>query len=294
MQSGDDSIWESFPLALQTLEDSGRYINAFRAPFQELPSPSPMQVYTLRACSLLVIPPVPGRMPPQGGFPLDLMELSLSRWPDLVQDTAKGLQALPPRLAHDLGSEPVALLQLLEVAMGVGFCHHCYHPRLRCLCTGASQLVLPTSWSQIVQQAQTYEATSSSGSATDLGTATGGLPGYGVPPPGLTPMDYSIWSIPPLEVPLPPELLASPRYQPPVGRAFTQMLIAIMEKQAQVLRATAPQALPPRLPPPQVPPQAPQTAPPLHQLLPSSGSQPATPYQQAVVPLSKLKEKAIR
>ena len=156
------------------------------------------------ACSLLVIPPALGRMPPQRGFPLDLMELSLSRWADLVQDTAKGLQALPPRLAHDLASEPVALLQLLEVAMGVGFCCHCCHPRPRCLCMGASQLAPSTSWCQIVQQARAYEATSFTVGAMDPGSATGGLPGYGVPPPGLTPMDFSIWSIPPQEVSLPP------------------------------------------------------------------------------------------
>ena len=191
MQSGDDSLWESFPLALWTLEGVGRYINAFRAPFQELPSLSLQQVYTLQAYSLLVIPPAPGRMPPQGGFPLDLMKLSLSRWADLVQDTAKGLQALPPRLAHDLDSEPVALLQLLEVAMKVGFCCHCCHPRPHCLCTGASWLAPSTSWSKIVQQARAYEVTSSAGGATDPETVTGGLPGYGVPP-GLTSMDFSI------------------------------------------------------------------------------------------------------
>ena len=53
--------------------------------------------------------------------------------------------------------------------------------------------------------------------------------------------------------------------------------------QAQVLRATAPQApMPLALKSQAPPPQAPQMAPPLHQPLPSSGSQPATPHQQAV------------
>ena len=78
-------------------------------------------------------------MVPQGGFPT---ELNLSRWADLVQDTAGGLQALPPRLSLDLGSQVIALLQLLEVATGVGFCHHCCHPRPRCTCTGASHHVV--------------------------------------------------------------------------------------------------------------------------------------------------------
>ena len=120
----------------------------------------------------------------------------------------------------------------------------------------------------------------------------GGMPGYVAPPPGLTPPDFSIWSIPPLEVPPPPGLPVSPLYQPPMGRAL--LLRAAVNQQAQVLqtpglqtpvlqaqvlRATV-QAPLPQLQAPL--PQAPQTVPPLHQPLPSSGSQPATPYQQVV------------
>ena len=48
---------------------------------------------------------------------------------------------------------------------------------------------------------------------------------------------------------------------------------AAIERQAQALQAQVPQAPPP---------QAPQMVPPLCQPLPSSGSQPATPYQQVV------------
>ena len=121
IQSRDDSLWESFPQALQTKEGAGRYISAFRAPFQELPSLSPLQIYTLRVCSLLVIPPPIGRVAPQGGFPTDLMEINLSGWAALVQDVVAGLQALPPRLSQDLGPQIIALLQLLEMTTGVGF-----------------------------------------------------------------------------------------------------------------------------------------------------------------------------
>ena len=210
MQSGDDSLWESFPRVLKSQEGARRYINAFQAPFQELPSLSPQQVYTLQACSLLVIPPPIRRMVPQGGFLTDLTEVNLSGWADLVQDTVVGLQALPPRLSLDLGSQVVALLQLLEAATGVGFCHHCCHPRPRCTCTEASQLAPPMSWSQIVQQASWYGVTSSSRGVTDPSTSMGGMPGYVVPPPGLTPPDFSIWSIPPQEAPPPPGLPISP------------------------------------------------------------------------------------
>ena len=72
-----------------------------------------------------------------------------------------------------------------------------------------------------------------------------------------------------------------------MGRASS--LRAAIDKQAQVLRAMALQA-----PMPLVPlPQAPQMAPPLHQPLPSSGSRPATPYQQAVQPPSRPKGRGV-
>ena len=286
MQSGDDSLWESFQQILKSQEGAKRYINAFQAPFQELPSLSPQQVYTLWVCSLLVIPPPTGRTVPQGGFLTDLTELNLSGWADLVQDTVVGLQALPPRLSLDLGSQVIALLQLLGAATGVGFCHHCCHPRPCCTCMGASQLAPPMSWSQIVQQAPGYGVTSSRGGVTDPSTSMGGMPGYVAPPPGLTPPDFSIWSIPPQEAHPPPGLPVSPLYRPPVGRASS--LRAAIDRQTQALRAMALQAPMPQASTLQAPMlQAPQMVPPLHQPLPSSGSQPATPYQQAVQPPSK-------
>ena len=249
-------------------------------------------MYTLRVCSLLVIPPPIGRTVPQGGFPTDLTELNLLGWADLVQDVAAGLQVLPPRLCLDLGTQAIALLQLLEAATGVGFCHHCCHPRPCCMCTGASQLAPPTSWSQIVQQTQGYRVTSTSGGVTDPSTPIRGMPGYVAPPPGLTPPDFSIWSIPPQEVPPPPGLPVSPLYRPPVGRAT--LLRAAIDRQAQAMRAMAPQAPMPSAPKSQAPPlQAPQMVPPMHQPLPSSGSQLATPYQQVVQPPIKPKGRGV-
>ena len=244
-------------------------------------------MYTLWVCSLLVIPPPIGRTVPQGGFPTDITELNLSGWADPVQDVVVGLQVLPPRLCLDLGTQVISLLQLLEAATGVGFCRHCCHPRPHCTCMGASQLAPPTLWSQIVQQAQGYRVTSSSRGVTDPSTPMGGMPGYMAPPPGLTPPDFSTWSIP-----LPPGLPVSPLYRPPMGR--TTSLRAAIDRQAQVLRATMPQAPTPPAPKLQAPlPQAPQMVPPLCQPLPSSGSQPATPYQQVVQRSSKPKWRGV-
>ena len=109
MQSRDDSLWESFPHVLESLEGVRRYISAFQAPLQELSGLSPAQINTLRACSLLAIPP-PERRPLQGGFPTDLSDLNLLGWATLVQDVAAGLQVLPLNLDHNMGLTAVALL----------------------------------------------------------------------------------------------------------------------------------------------------------------------------------------
>ena len=116
---------ESFPQTLKTREGAGRYINAFWAPFQGLPPLSHQDVYVLRACSLLVIPPPVGSAAPQGGFLTNLVGSNLSDWAALIQDMVAGLQALPPSLGSCLGLHVVNLLQLLEAATGVGFCRFC-------------------------------------------------------------------------------------------------------------------------------------------------------------------------
>ena len=128
MQSREDSLWESFPQKLQSCEATGRYINAFQAPFQEL-TLSRQEVYALQDCSLLIIPPPPtGRAAPQGDFPIDLTEINLSGWASLVQDVAASLQVLPLGLSNCLDPEMLNLLHWLEAVTQVKFCHLCYYP----------------------------------------------------------------------------------------------------------------------------------------------------------------------
>ena len=190
MQSGDDSLWESFPHALETLEGVRRYISAFQAPLQELSTLNPQQIHALWACSLLAIPPPTERTPPPGGFLTDLSELNLSGWAALVQDVVAGLQVVLPNLGHEMGLPAVALLQLLEATTGVGFCRYCCNPGSQCKCMGAYQLAPPQSWSQIVEQTPGYGVTASSGGMTTPSTTVAGMPGYVAPPPGLTPQDF--------------------------------------------------------------------------------------------------------
>ena len=241
MQSGDDSLWESFPHILESLEGVRRYISAFQAPLQELSALSPAQIHTLRACSLLAIPPPPERVPLQGGFPTDISELNLLGWAALVQDVAAGLQALSPNLGHDMGLPAVALLQLLEASTGVGYCRYCCRPGSQCTCMGASQPVPPVSWSQVVEQTPGYGVTASSGGMTTPSTSVAGMPGYVVPPPGITPPDFSSWSLPPPEASLPQGLPVASQGLSHIGRSI--QVRAVAERQARAQPVQCPRGL---------------------------------------------------
>ena len=217
MQSEDDSLWESFPQALKTLEGVRRYINAFRAPLQELNNLNSNQVHTLRACSVLAIPPPTERMPPSGSFPKDLSELNLSGWAALVQDVGAGLWVVPPNLSLDVSLPAMVLLQLLEATTRVGFCRFCCHPSPWCKCMGAYQQAPTETWSQVVEQIPGYGVAASSGGTTTPSTTTAGMPGYAMPLLGLTLPDFSNWSLPPPEIPLSRDYLLLPKACPALG-----------------------------------------------------------------------------
>ena len=163
--------------------------------------------------------PPTGRVAPQGGFPTDLTGINLSDWAILVQDVT----ALPPGLSNCLGPEVVNLLQLLEVATGVGFCHCCCNPEPHCRCVGVPQLAPPTSWSQILEQTPGYGMTSSDGGVPTPSTSLGGMPRLVPPSPGL-----SIWNLFQGMVPTPWQPGISPLYRPPIGRA--DRLKAVLSK----------------------------------------------------------------
>ena len=74
-------------------------------------------------------------------------------------------------------------------------------------------------WSQIVEQTPGYGVATSSGGRTTPSTSVAGMPGYVVPLPGLTPPDFSSWSLPPLEAPLPWGLPAALQGLPGIGRS---------------------------------------------------------------------------
>ena len=271
---------ETFPHALETMEGVRRYISAFWAPLQEL---SPVQIHTLRACSLLVIPPPKERVPPPGGFRLDLLDLNLSSWASLVQDVASGLLALPPNLGSDMGLPAVALLQLLEKATGWGYCHYCCHLGSRCICMGAYSLAPPPSWSQVVEELPGYGVTASSGGTIAPSTTAAGMSRYVPPPPGLPLIDFSNWRLLPPEAPASRGLLPAPPSLPGVGRSIR--LRGMTKWIAGAQMAQCPGGLAQWTPTLAMSaPCMPQTVPPLHQPPPG---QLAMPYQQVVQPPKK-------
>ena len=138
----------------------------------------------------------------------------------------------------------------------------------------------------MVEQTPGYGVTASSGGMTTPSTSVARMPGYVVPPLGLTPPDFSSWSLPPLEAPLPQGLPTASQGLPGIGRS-TQIR-ATVERHAQAQLAQGPRA--PAQWPPMLVPRTPQMALPLHQPPPSW---PATPYQQAVQPQGKSTRRGV-
>ena len=197
MQSEDNSLWESFPQILETLDGAKRYIHAFRTPLQELVNLKSEQVHALRACSVLAIPPSTERTPPPRGFPKDLSELNLTSWVGLIQDVAQGLREVPPNLNLEVCLNTIVLLQLLEATMGVGYCRFCCRPSPRCTCLGAYQRAPTETWSQVMEQIPGHGVAASSGGPTAPSTTSAEAPKHKTPPLGPTLPDFPNWNLPP-------------------------------------------------------------------------------------------------
>ena len=130
----------------------------------------------------------------------------------------------------------------------------------------------PPSWSQVVGESPGCRATASSGGLTAPGMPAAG---YLPPPPGLPPIYYSKWRLPPPEVPAAGGATA-PLLLPGVGRSA-----GLRGTAKRIAGSPCPGGLAQRMPAPAtMMPCAPQTMP-VQQPCPEW---PATPYQQAVQP----------
>ena len=152
------------------------------------------------------------------------------------------------------------LLQLLEATTGMGYCRICCQPTPSCLCLGAYQSGPTETWSQMMARIPGQGVAASTGGPTTPKAATTKVqePGVTSPLPGLTPLDFTNWSLPLPEAPLTGGL-PIPSGGPPGIRRQT--------------------AGPWALTPPMQAPSAPQGMLPIHQQRPR---QPAAPYQQAL------------
>ena len=198
MNSEVDSLWESFPENLPSLNAAKWYVDAFRAPLQGLTHMKVQQVHALRACSLVAIPPSEERMPPPGGFPRDLATMNLTGWAGLIQNVAQSMKVIPPNLSMEVYLDSVVLLQLLEATTGMGYCRICCKPTPSCLCLGAFQPVPTETWSQMMARIPGQGVTASTGGSTTPEATTTEVqePEATSPLPGLTPQDFTNWSLP--------------------------------------------------------------------------------------------------
>ena len=221
------------------------------------------QVHALRACSLVAIPPLEGRMPPPGGFLKDLATINLTGWAGLIQEVAQGMKMIPLNLSMEVYLDLMMLLQLLEAATGMGYCRICCQPTPSCLCAGAYKSVPTEAWSWMMANIPAPGVAASSAGSTTSEASTVEVQELGVtsPPLGLTPQDFSNWSLPHLGAPQTGQLPL------PSSRG--------VDRQAEGPWAPTPQSQVPR---------APWGTLPVHQQRPR---RPAAPYQLPALPTSQ-------
>ena len=247
-------------------------------------------------------------MPPPGGFPKDLATMNLTGWAGLIQDVAQEMKVVPPNLSMEVYLDSMVLLQLLEATTGMGYCRICCQPTPSCLCPGAYQSVPIETWSQMMARIPGQGVAASTGGSTTSEASTMEVQELGVisPPLGLTPLDFTNWSLPlpgaPLTggLPLPsgglpgirrqtagPQALGPWAPTPPMQVPSTpQGMLLIHQQRLHQPAAPYQQVSQPAALYQQVVQQMSQPAAPYQQVA-QQASQPAAPYQQAVQQVSQ-------
>ena len=231
------------------------------------------------------------------------------------------MKMVPSNLSMEVYLDSMMLLQLLEATMGMGYCRICCQPTPSCLCAGAYESVPTQAWSQMMASipAPGVAASSAGSTTSEASTVEVQEPGVTSPPPGLTPQDFSNWSLPlpgapqtgglplpsgggvdrqaegpwalGLQAPTPQsQMLSAPQGMLPVcQQRLCQPAAPYQQPAPPTSQPVAPYQLP--MPPtsqlvapyqPPVPPTSQPVAP--HQQALLQPSQPSTPYQQAMQP----------
>ena len=120
------------------MQGTRRYVTLFESPFVDS-SLSERENNSLRASSLLAVPPPPAEVQPLEGLQgTNLPEANLTQWASYVQDMALGMWR-PPHVATDFPNQDIAgVLHRLENLTRVGFCHLCYALGGHCRCSRAT------------------------------------------------------------------------------------------------------------------------------------------------------------
>ena len=109
------------------------------------------------------------------------------------------MRMVPSNLSMEVYVDSMVLLQLLEATTGMRYCRICCEPTPSCLCLGAYSSVPTEAWSQTMASVPVQGVAASSAGSTTSEASTVEVQELGVtsPPPGLTPLDFTSWSLPP-------------------------------------------------------------------------------------------------
>ena len=186
--SDKDPTWRDFPQALTETRGARRYVTLFEAPF-EASVLSDRENNTLRACSLMAVPPpAPGTPSLAGLTMVDLLGSSLTQWATHIQDVTSGMR-MPPEAAVNCPQEDiVGVLNWLERMTLVKYCRLCFGVGKKCRCSNVPRQTPSQALALWMLPMMSY-ATMASSTKTTASSSVGGVPPLRYPPPGLPPVD---------------------------------------------------------------------------------------------------------
>ena len=257
--SDKDPMWRDFPQALTETRGARQYVTLFEAPF-EASVLSDHENNTLRACSLMAMPPPAPGMPSLAGLTtVNLPGSSLTQWASHVQDVTSGMRMPLEAAVNCPQQDIVGVLNQLERLTPVKYCHLFFGVGKKCRCSNVPRQT-PSQASALWMPPMMSYMTMASSTETTASSSVGGVPPPRYPPPGLPPVDPALMDM--LPAPTSENLLATAG----VSRGSRGL--------RQLWTPTAPGLCP-------VQPMAPQ------QQMPTPGRHEAgqaTPYQQQVYP----------
>ena len=191
MGSDQDPTWQDFLQALAKTGGARRYVTLFEAPFQASVL-TDCENNTLRAGSLMAIPPLPpGSQPLSGSTAIDLLGNNLTQWASHMQDVASHMR-LPPEAAVSCPqSDIIGVLDRLEGLTRVQYCRSCFGVGQRCQCSAVPRQAPGLTSALWAPPTVSYAAMVSSTETTASTSAAGVTPPSYLPPgmPALEAMD---------------------------------------------------------------------------------------------------------